>query len=437
MERQTDIQIGRDTLKTIGRHIIPFAFILYFFNYMDRVNIGFAALQMNVDLGISSVQFGQLASVFFISYLVCQIPSNMMIQKLGARRWIGFILIAWGGVTTLLFFAQSFEHLLAARLLLGVFEAGFFPGMIYYLACWFPAKERARVTALFMMAIAVSSVVAAPMSGWIIQHANFFDHAGWRWLFAIEGIPTVLLGVLTFYVLYDRPQDAPWLTDKQKSWLVAELNTETQGQPAGNSMTFWQIVRNPILWRLSFVYMFVQAASQASNYWLPGQVKGFTSGLTDTHVGLIMAVPFLCAMFAMPLWGAHSDKQGERKFHAALPMLLAGAAFLVIATADSMSIRMFGMVLFGVGILSYYGPFWAIPSMLLSPAGLAISIAVINSCSSLGGFFANLGLGYVAKSYGSYGVFVVEAILCVISSVLLITMRIPRVKAKEAKAVTA
>lgn len=431
MEQEHYFGIEKETLKTIGRHIIPFAFILYFFNYMDRVNIGFAALQMNADLGISSVQFGQLASVFFISYLVCQIPSNIMIQKLGARKWIGIILMAWGGVTTLLFFANSFEYLLVARLLLGVFEAGFFPGMIYYLACWFPAKERARVTALFMMAIAVSSVVAAPMSGWIIEHAGFLGYPGWRWLFAIEGIPTVLLGVMTFYVLCDRPKDAKWLTAPQKKWLIAELEQESKGYVGGQSIGFMEIIRNPILWRLSFAYMFVQAASQASNYWLPGQVKGFAEGLTDTHVGLIMAVPFLCAMFAMPLWGAHSDRKGERKYHAALPMLLAGAAFLVIATADSMSVRMLGMVLFGVGILSYYGPFWAIPSMMLSPAGLAISIAVINSCSSLGGFFANLGLGYVSKFYGSYGVFVVEAILCVISSLILITMRIPRVKKRE------
>ncbi|MFA9440175.1 MFS transporter [Uliginosibacterium sp. sgz301328] len=424
---------GENVIRIVKRKIIPFAFILYLFNYMDRVNVGFAALQMNEALNISKTDFGTIASAFFISYLLFQIPANMMLQRLGARRWIGSIIIAWGLVTCLMFFAQNVDHVIGARFLLGVFEAGFFPGMIYYLACWFPAKERARVTSLFMLAIAVSTVIAAPMSGWIVQHVNTPNYEGWRWLFAIEGIPTVLLGVATFFVLADTPKDARWLTPQQSEWLTAELARENTGKTGTQKIGLGTVLGNATLWKLALVYMFIQAASQASNYWLPGQVKQFADGLTDTQVGLIMALPFVCAMFAMPLWGAHSDKTGERKWHAGLPMLLTGVAFVVIASMPSMGMRMFGMVLFGLGILSFYGPYWAIPPSLLSPAGLAVSIAFINSCSSLGGFLANKGLGYVAQSYGSNGVFMVEAVLCVISFLILLTMRVPRVHGTAAE----
>lgn len=428
-------ELGEQTLRIVKRKIIPFAFILYFFNYMDRVNVGFAALQMNEALNISQTEFGTIASAFFISYLLFQIPANMAIQRLGARRWIGSIVVAWGSVTLLMFFVRNVDHVIYARFLLGVCEAGFFPGMIYYLACWFPAKERARVTSLFMLAIAVSSVVAAPMSGWIVEHVNTRNYEGWRWLFAIEGLPTIALGVMTFYLLPDTPDDARWLDARQRQWLADELGRERAGAQNTGKPRLTAVLSEFTLWKLAFIYMFIQAASQASNYWLPGQVKGFAEGLTDTQVGLIMAVPFVCAMFAMPLWGAHSDRTGERKWHAAWPMLLSGVAFLVIASVSSMTLRILGMAMFGIGILSFYGPYWAIPPALLSPAGLAVSIAFINSCSSLGGFLANKALGHVAQAYGSHGVFMVEAALCAVSFLLLITMRIPRqVPAVPAKA---
>ncbi len=393
---------------------------------MDRVNIGFAKLTMNESLKISDVEFGTAASAFFISYLLFQIPSNIAIQRLGARKWIGFIIAAWGSITTLMFFAQNVDHVIYARFLLGIFEAGFFPGMIFYLACWFPAKERAKVTALFMLAIPISSVIAAPISGWIVEHVHTANYEGWRWLFAIEGIPTVALGILTFFVLADSPKDAKWLKPAEKEWLIKELENDAKSRETVQQSNWTKVIFNPTLWMLAFIYMFVQAASQASNYWLPGQVKTFGPSLTDTQVGLIMTIPFICAAFTMPLWGARSDKTGERKYHAALPMLLAGIAFLMLAFLDSILLRYVGLALFGIGILSFYGPYWAIPSLMLSPKELAIGIAVINSCSSLGGFLANKGLGYVSQSYGSPGVFIVEAALCVVSFLLLLVMRVPK-----------
>ncbi|HKD74940.1 MAG TPA: MFS transporter, partial [Ktedonobacterales bacterium] len=197
-------------------------------------------------------------------------------------------------------------------------------------------------------------------------------------------------------------------------------------QASDAAPTLRMVLGNTTIWKLALAYMLIQAASQASNYWLPGQVKGFSASLTDTQTGLIMALPFVCAMVSMPLWAAHSDRTGERKWHAALPMLLAGVGFLVIANVPSMTLRLAGLALFGVGILSFYGPYWAIPPAMLSPAGLALSIAFINSCSSLGGFLANQTLGHVAQQYGSHGVFLVEAALCVAAFAVLVTMRIPR-----------
>lgn len=428
-----EADFGGRVMRTVRRNIIPFAFILYFFNFMDRVNIGFAKLTMNASLNISDVEFGTAASAFFISYLIFQMPSNIAIQRFGARKWLGSIIAIWGGVTTLMFFAQNVDHIIYARFLLGVFEAGFFPGMIYYLACWFPAKERARVTALFMLAIPVSSVIASPISGWIVEHVHTQNYEGWRWLFAIEGIPTIILGILTFFILADTPKDARWLKPEEKKWLIAELESDARSRQTAPASNSWmRVLLNPTLWMLAMIYMFVQAASQASNYWLPGQVKTFAPDMTDTQVGLIMTIPFICAIVTMPLWGAHSDKTGERKLHAGLPMLLAAAAFLMLAMADSLVVRYAGLALFGIGILSYYGPYWAIPSLMLSPSELAIGIAFINSCSSLGGFLANKALGYVSQSYGSNGVFMVEAGLCVVSFLLLMMLRIPKAGPKPA-----
>ncbi|EGK3422210.1 MFS transporter [Salmonella enterica subsp. enterica serovar Newport] len=423
-----------DAIRIVKRKIIPLAFILYFFNYMDRVNIGFAALRMNESLGITPEDFANISSIFFISYLIFQIPSSIGLQKLGARKWISSIIIGWGAVTGLIFFAKDTQHILLARIFLGVFEAGFFPGMVYYLACWFPARERGKVNSFFMLSIAVASVLAAPMSGWIIEHLNTPDYEGWRWLFAIEGIPTVFLGILTFYLLPDSPEKAKWLTPQQISALVNKLRTDNETAAALNKNTnssFLSVIKNPVLLQLSFAYMLIQAAALAANYWLPGLVKGFSADFTDTDVGLIMSIPFIFAMFSMPWWGWHSDKKNERKWHAALPMFLAGCGFLMIALVPSVSLRMLGLTFYGVGILSYYGPYWALPSALLSPSGVAISIAFINSCSSLGGFLINKSLGFVSTHYGATGIFIVEAILCFAAVAVLALMKIDVKKEKS------
>ena len=428
-------EIEKRTMRKVRRHIVSFAFLLYFFNVVDRLNVGFAALQMNQELNMTAVDFGFVSSMFFVSYFLFQIPSNMILQRTRANQWIAFILFGWGLITALTFFVQDVTQVLICRFLLGVFEAGFFPGMIFYFSRWFPSREMAKVTAFFMLAGSVSSAIASPLSGWIIEHIRWFDYAGWRWLFAVEGIPTALLGIMTVFCLINTPQDARWLDREEKEWLIGELEKEQRGKGKTEAVSFARIFSNKTLWRLAGIYGFVQGAAQAAAFWLPGIIKQFSGSFSDTEVGIVMALPFLCATIAMPLWGAHSDKTNERRYHTGLPILLFGIAFLMMALVDSLPLKLIALALYGIGTYCYYGPFWALPGMLLSPSALAVSIAFINSCSSLGGFGTNYINGYVATMYGPAGVLVFSVLLCFISFLLVVTMPIPGAnKAAETKA---
>jgi MFS transporter, ACS family, tartrate transporter len=423
-------QLAARTLKKVKWHIVSFAFLLYFFNVVDRLNIGFAALQMNNELHITALDFGGVTALFFVSYFLFQVPSNIILQRTKANRWIGFILFAWGVVTLMTFFVQSVNQFMICRFLLGVFEAGFFPGMIFYFCRWFPSREMAKVTALFMLAGSISSAVASPISGWIIQNIRWYNFSGWRWLFAIEGTATAFLGIMAVFYLINKPQDAKWLKNEEKEWLISEIKKEQGNKDGSRSLSFFQVLSNRVLWRLACIYMFVQGAAQAATFWLPGIVKEFSGSFSDTQVGIVMALPFVCASFAMPLWAAHSDKTNERKFHAGLPMLLFGIAFLAMALVQSLPLKIIALAFYGIGTYSYYGPFWALPGKLLSPESLAVSVAVINSCSSLGGFGANYLNGYVATFFGTTGILIFSVILCVISFLLVVTMPVSRTTEK-------
>ena len=426
MNRSIDIPgLEARTMKKVRWHIVSFAFLLYFFNVVDRLNVGFAALQMNKDLNITVVDFGFVSAMFFVSYFFFQVPSNMILQRTRANRWIAFILFGWGVVTAATFFVQNVTQILICRFLLGIFEAGFFPGMIFYFSRWFPSREMAKVTAFFMLAGSLSSAIASPISGWIIEHLRWLDYAGWRWLFAVEGIPTAFLGIMAVFFLINTPQDAKWLDKEEKAWLITELEKEQGGKEKDGAASLVKIFSNGTLWRLAGIYGFVQGAAQAAAFWLPGIIKEFSGALTDTEVGIVMALPFICATIAMPLWGAHSDKTNERRYHAGLPMLLFGLAFLVMALVDSLPLKMIALAFYGIGTYCYYGPFWALPGMLLSPSALAVGVAVINSCSSLGGFGTNYINGYVATMFGTTGVLVFSVLLCLISFLLVVTMHIP------------
>lgn len=424
-------QIGARVMSKVKWHIIPIAFILYFFNGMDRVNLSYAALTMNQALNISSVTFGTISSVFFIAYLLFQIPSNILIQRTGVNRLIPTITIIWGAVTALTFFAQNATHVAVFRFLLGIVEAGFFPGMIFYFTFWFPTRERAQITALFFLSGPVSGLIASPISGWIVQHAHWMGYDGWRWLFIIEGIPTILFGLLAYSFLKDGPQYVKWLTKEESEWLTDELNSERVSKGKTEALSFGQIITNGTLWRLACIYMFVQAGNQTSNFWLPTLIKGFSSTFTSETVGYLMMIPNFVGLIILPIWGTHSDKTGERKFHTALPMLFIGISFITFLFGRNTFVLVASLLLYGLGAFNYFGSYWTIPAKLLAPEVLAVGIALINSCSSFGGFMGNYVVGYVAKVAGTTGVFLYMAGLCFLSFFLLVTMKISKDAPKQ------
>jgi len=418
--------IGDRIVSKVKWRIVPFAFLLYFFNGMDRVNLGYAALTMNKALAISSVFFGTISAAFFIAYLICQIPSNIVLQRVGVNKLIPTITILWGAITSLNFFAQSGTQVAIFRFLLGVAEAGFFPGMIYYFTFWFPARERAQVTSLFFLSGPVSGLFASPISGWIVQNAHWLGADGWRWLFVIEGLPTIILGTLAFFLLKNSPRDVKWLDNEEKNWLESELAKEKEGKVKVQSLSFGKVIKNGTLWRLACIYMFAQAASQASMFWMPGLVKGFSSSFTSTTVGFLMMIPNLLGLLTMIFWGTHSDKTGERKYHTALPILILGLSFVLIMATNDLPIKLVALALYGLGMWNYFGAYWTFPSKLLAPELLAVGIALINSCSSFGGFMGNYVIGFLSKATGTSGVYLYMAGLCLASFLLLVTMKITK-----------
>jgi ACS family tartrate transporter-like MFS transporter len=420
----SEATLGERTLQKVKWHLIPFAFLLYFFNNMDRVNIGYAALQMNKALHITSVQFGMITSFFFISYFLFQIPSNIIAQRVGIRKWIPTIIIVWGLITGITFFSHNATFIVWVRFLLGIAEAGFFPGMIYYFTLWFPARERAEATSLFMMAIAVSTIVASPISGWIVQHGALCGYDGWRWLFAFEGVITVILGFIAIFVFTNKPQDAKWLNEDEKQWLITELQNEQKDKKETGKVAIGKLLTNGSLWRLVLIYMFIQAAGQAASFWLPGIVKGFSKTFSDTQVGIIMMFPYILAAIAMSVWARHSDRTKERRYHAAIPMLFAGLAFITLMCVDNVIVKIIALLAFGIGSLSFYGPYWTFPPALLSAETIAAGVAIINSGSSIGAFGSNYIIGFISGSaWGTRGVFLFEALLCFVSFVLMVTIR--------------
>lgn len=432
-ERAGDV---RTALSKAWKYIVPFAFVLYLFNAIDRFNLGFAVLRMRETIQMSPVDYGNVVSAFFLSYLVFQIPANMIIQKIGARRWIGSIVIGWSLCTLGMFVVTSVTQILWLRVALGVFEAGFFPGMIYYLSLWFPGSERARVTACFMLATAVASVIAGPVSGWIVEHFSLFGHAGWRWLFVIEGAPSILLGLLCFFVLSDTPDRAPWLKRGEREGLTAVLAEERARVAAQGRSGFREVVTNPVLWKLALIYMCVQGASQTAQLWLPSIMKNYGLGLSDTNIGLIFGATAIFGAIAMPLWGMSSDRTGERKWHTVATMGITALAFLLLAAMPSLAGVVVALILYGIGAYGYFGTYWSMPPLMLSPAGLAVSVAFINSCSSLGGYLAGKILGYADQAYGPRGILVAMAVMSFLSVAVLLSLRVPHERPAAARSRT-
>lgn len=392
--------LEKRTLKKVSLRIIPFIFLLYIVAFLDRVNIGYAALDMNQELGLTAKTLGFISGIFFLGYFIFEIPSNIFMNKFGARRWIARILITWGAAVVVTAWVQNATQLTILRFLLGVAEAGFAPGVILYITFWFRAKERARAFALFLTAMAVSNIIGAPLSTWIMENISWANMPGWRWLFILEGAPAIILGIITYFYLTDRPQEAKWLTAEEKGWLISELAKDNQGNDHKHT-NLGAVFREWKIWRLALTYFAWVTGLYGIGLWLPTIIKAFSSDVTTTQVGLIAIIPYILGGMTMIWWALRSDRVGERKMHTAIPKLLGaigmmGAGFFAASPVMSMIM----VCIATIGLYSFMGPFWSLASATLSASAAVVGIAVINSFGNLGGFLGPYVVGYLRDATG-------------------------------------
>ena len=391
----------RAVMRRVFWRIVPLCFLLYIVSYIDRANIGYAALQMNAELGLTSAAFGFAAGIFFIGYFLFEVPSNLLMARYGPRVWIARILIGMGVVSMATAFVQNDWQLYSLRFLLGVAEAGYFPAIIIYLTSWFRAKEQATVVAMFTAAIPVSYVIGTPVSTWIMDHVAWFGLTGWRWMLILEGLPAVVGDLLTYRLLVDRPSNAHWLSPEERDWLEGEIANEHRAAAGVRHLGTWRAITEPRVLFLAAIYFVYQAGSLGVGYWLPQIVKHSSASLSNVETGLISTVPYLVATLGMILWSRRSDRTGERRLHTAWPLLLAGATLGIVALVNGPLPATLLLAAALTGFYAFKAPFWTLPGLFLSRSTAAVSIAAINSIGNLGGFVGPYAVGVIAKSSGA------------------------------------
>ena len=422
-------EVDRRVVRKAARRLLPLLVLLYLVNYLDRVNVGFAALTMNADLGLSSAAYGLGAGLFFIGYFLFEVPSNIALHKVGARLWIARIMVTWGLVASATAFVQGELSFYVVRVLLGIAEAGFFPGVLLYLTYWFPRPERARIVALTFLAVPLSSVLGSPLSTLLIQHGEGllgFD-AGWRFMFFVEGLPAVVLGVVVLFLLPDRPTRARWLTPAEGAALEAHLAAE-EAEVVGREVPTRQALTDPRVLALSLVYFGIVFGLYVLAFFLPQVIRGFQEQFGTTfsllQVGLVTAVPYAFAAAAMVLWARHSDRTGEREGHVAIAVFVGAAGIAAALYMDSPLAVMVCITVCAVGIYAAIPVFWTLPTRLLTGVGAAAGIALVNSFGNLAGFAAPYVTGWLEDLTGSFrtGMWVV-AVLMVAAGLIALRSR--------------
>lgn len=405
--------------RKVSRRIIPLMMILYLFAFLDRVNIGFAALTMNKDLGFTPYIYGWGAGIFFLGYILFEVPSNVVLAKVGARLWICRIMITWGLVSSAMAFVGGETSFYVLRFLLGVAEAGFLPGMIFYLTNWFPTARRAKFVALFMAAVPLASAIGAPVSGYVLGVDGLLGLKGWQWLFILEGVPSCLLGILVLFLLPDGPAKAAWLSDAEKKKIADVLARDRARNPHRVHESLWPALRDIRVILLGFVYFGIVVGLYGIGLWLPQIIKAM-GGFTNQEVGLIVAVPYFLSAGAMMLWGRHSDRAGERVWHVALPALVSAAGFVASIYLSSTTLQLCALGVACIGIYSALGPFWTLPSIILGSMGAAAGIALINSIGNAGGFLGPYLVGWIKEATGSFQLGMAALAVGLIAAALLV-----------------
>jgi ACS family tartrate transporter-like MFS transporter len=381
--------------------ILPLILLLYIIAFLDRINIGFAAPTMNPELGITSHQFGLLAGIFFIGYFLVEIPSNLLLHRVGARVWLARILVTWGIVATLTAFVQSVNQLYLARFLLGLAEGGYFPGILLYLTYWFRQREQAEAIALVLIGIPITSIVGAPMSGLILDHVHWLGLGSWRWLLILEGLPAVACGVLAYYLLPSRPAEARFLSREEKDWVVAQLALEEEEKRKTYSLSSTRALMHGRVWHLACIAFTLGTVVFMMSFWLPQIVKTFSGRYSNTVVGLLVMIPNLIGLVFMIGISLSSDRKQERRWHTAIPAVAGAIACFLFGRTDSILLSLALLSLFVAGVYGAMASFWALPSEFLTGFSAASGIALVTSLGSLGGFFGPYTVGFIQHRTGS------------------------------------
>ena len=415
-------EIEKRTVRKALLRLMPLLLLSYFLAYIDRMNVGFAALTMNKEIGLTAYIYGLGAGVFFWGYFLFEVPSNLVLAKVGARRWISRIMVTWGLISAAMVFVSGPTSFIVMRFLLGAAEAGFFPGVLFYLMSWFPAAYRARIVAVFSIALPVSLGIGAPLSTCILELNGVWGLSGWQWLFLLEGLPTVVVGAIVLAYLPDRPTEAKWLSDAEKAWLQSTIDRERALVQAQEKISVWKTFFDRRVLGLSLIYVANTSANMGLAFFLPQIIKGF--GLTDMQTGLVTSIPYVFGVVGILVWGYLSDRFNERRWSLCLALVitsvgLAGAGYL---TQNPLAVAC--MAVAAIGIYGTKAPFWALPPTFLTGSAAAAGIALINSIGNLGGFIGPSVVGWVRETTGSFaaglGFLAGLALLAAIGSLLVV-----------------
>ncbi|SAL09288.1 major facilitator transporter [Caballeronia peredens] len=409
------------TLRKVSWRIVPFIMLLYFIAYIDRVNIGFASLTMKSDLGFSASILGFGAGIFFWGYFLFEVPSNIVLHKVGARMWIARVMVTWGIISACMAFVKGPTSFYIVRFLLGAAEAGFFPGIILYLSYWFPARHRAGVTAFFMAAAPISTALGSPLSAALLEMNGVMGLHGWQWMFILEAIPALILGVVVFFYMTDKPEKAKWLKEDERNWLVGVMNQEAASRAGSAKHGIISGLANPRVLALSLIYFGTSAGLYTLGIWAPQIIKQL--GVSSMTVGVLNAIPPVVSIVAMIFWSRHSDRTGERTWHVVLACVAAAVGLVIAAMANSVVGLIASLTLVNIGISCAKPPLWTMPTMFLSGAAAATGIAAINSIGNLGGFAGPVMIGWIKDQTGSFsgGLYFVAGLL-VMSAVLTLLL---------------
>ena len=394
-----DSRIARSAMRRIGFRLVPFLILAYFISFVDRVNVGFAGLEMRQDLGLTATVFGWGAGIFFLGYFLLEVPSNLAMERFGARMWIARIMATWGVLAIGMAFVGGTTSFIVMRFLLGAAEAGFFPGVILYLTYWFPSTYRARIVGIFMISIPISSFLGSPISGALLGITGL-GLKGWQWLFIIEGAPALLLAIATPFVLPNRPRDARWLPPEERAWLERTLAEEASRSKPMVHPSLGQILSDGKVWLFAFIYFGSSASSYGLTIWTPQIIKDY--GLSNWQTGLLNSLPYGIACVAMILWGQHSDRSGERRWHLSLSFMLLALGLIGGTMLTGLVPLLLALTLAACGVFMLKGPFWAMATEQIPAATAAASIAAINSVGNLGGFAGPYAIGVIKDATGSF-----------------------------------